>query len=184
MKKLILIALVMASCGTRKTEKSTIDLHLDTKDTTALAAATKQTVNAGSAATTTKEQNNVFVAAGGIATPINPDKPMKITDENGKTTTIDNGSYQWHKKHGNTTTKETGTVRDTVAKANTTDVKINAGGTTKADGSATQAESEREGVGSKIEIWVGITIGIGLLIGYIWFIIKKHRNENNKNTAA
>jgi len=180
MRVLLFIVLIslFAGCGTRKTEKSSTELNLVKKDTAAVAAAVKETDNAGGQTAKHTEENNAFVSGSGTATPINPDKPMKLTDANGKTTTVENGTYSWKTTAGTTNKTESYTTSDTTAHTKAVDFNANFGSNAKLQDKAARAGTEREGVAVNLKFWIGGAIAAGIIIYILWFLFWKRKKAN------
>ena len=158
---LLLAALLMFSCGARKTNTLKSESEIKTEATVKENTTTVTTTDK-SELTTTEQDNLVLV-------PINPEKAITVVKPNGETTSIFNARIE-HTKI-NTSTKADTKIKDATTTAKAAAVKIIAKATTVAKA------TDREGIKSGLYI---ILSGVAVLF-LLWLFIlrKKHTNESD-----
>lgn len=174
---ILILLLILASCGTRKTSKTEESLEISIKDTTEVVINTSKVENKTENETTKVEENTNWNFSQGTASPIDPDKPMTHTGPDGKTNTYTNTKIDFGTGSGNSTkhtetTKETKTeTKDTSA----TEIKSGSAETIKKE--STNKTSERVGPGSNIGFWIGIAIAGCILLWFVWFLVFRKKKQ-------
>jgi len=179
-KAVACFAFIVSSCGTRHTSKSSTALNFTGKDTAIIVADAATADHAASHEEEKREATNAYTTGGGTLTPINPDKPMLITSPEGKTTTVQNGTYSWNTTQGTQHSTETGKKSDTLVRIAITHSKAATGKQIAIDQVIATKVTQRKGAATTVQFWVGLAIGACILIWFLWFVIyKKQHNENS-----
>jgi len=177
-KAVACFAFIISSCGTRHTSKSSTAVNLTGKDTANIVADASTSDNAASHEEVKREATNAYNSGSGTLTPINPDKPMLIISPEGKTTTVQNGTYSWNTTQGTQNSTETGKKSDTLVRIAITHNKAATGKQIAIDQETAIKATERKGAATTVQFWVGLAISACILIWFLWFIYKKQHNEN------
>lgn len=173
----ILLALTIWSCGTKKTSRFEENLSISRKDTTEVNVNTGTVVKTEEAENKVIEENINFNYNEGTLTPINPEKPMTHTGPDGKTNTYTNASVNFGSGSVQSTKKSQEVKETNTEIKDTTSIKLNAAYTEELDKKYTIKETDRKGVASMIEFWIGIAIAYGIIGWFIWFVIYKRKKQ-------
>lgn len=174
---ILIILLVFASCGTRKTSKSEENLEATKKDTTTVVINTGKTENKVDTENTKVDETTNWNFSQGTASPIDPDKPMTHTGPDGKTNTYTNTKIDFVAGSGRST-KYTETTRETKTETkDTSATKINSGAVEEIKKNTITKNTDRKGTGGSIGFWIGIAIATCIVIWFLWFVIIRRRKQ-------
>jgi len=162
---ILLTALLMLSCGARKTNTLKSESEIKTEATV--------TENTTSVTTTGKSELTTTVQDNFVIVPVNPDKAIVVVKPNGETTSIFNARLEHTKT--NTTAKAETKTKDTTITEKAAAVK------TESKAATVTKATEREGFLTGrylLDIAVIVVTVLFLLWLFVWR--KKKTNEGNK----
>lgn len=159
-----MIIFLFLACGSRKSEIE----KQEYENKSELKEKEKAIVTTDSQKVTTTQSNKIT----GTFIPIDPNNPMIIEDENGKKTTVHNGKWETGKE-----TKTAKTVEDVKQKKEITKERQ---ASKENSGSSKLKKTDKKEYKGYFPLLIGI-----LLCIIIWFfILRKNRNENNKDQTT
>jgi len=190
MKKLItlLTALLLISCGTRKTQKSLTKSESETKteitivDKTVTETKVESNVNVSTKTETNKETNETIKTVN--VKPIDNTKPATYKDEDGTVINLTNSELTKTitERYDKEVKKDTSYIKlkEKVDKNEEKDLNIKAKNETEASELNKNANTHRTNVGK----WWQWSIFVGLVIGLFWWVCWSERKVKEKERGV
>ena len=171
----IMTVLVLAGCGTRKTNKSHEAIKALVTDTAAVNMNTGITDIKAKTLEQYEQSNFVWNSEAATLTPVNPGQPMTVTDGAGKTTTFTNAVVNLGKASGSGTKDKTAVLHESSIHKDTT-ATVATSGHKESLKKVSDAKSANR-TGNPIGISIGVSLGICAVLAFLWFVVFK-RNRN------